>query len=234
MSATPPPGWYPDGQGNTRWWDGSEWAALDQGTAASMSVAPSSPPRGKRPIWPWAVIGVFGLVGIVMVATAVAGPGTKSKNTSASGGVVSSTAAVVVPAATSSAVSSSPAHTQAASTHVAKPAAKPAPATTAVITHAAPPVTYVAAPPPATHVAPPPPPFNYCGAPANPWHYNFCGGSAITNPASGVCTYFNCIPSFSDGVGYMVECNDGTFSMSGGRRGACSDHSGEGRTVYMP
>jgi hypothetical protein len=30
----------------------------------------------------------------------------------------------------------------------------------------------------------------------------------------------------------MVECNDGTYSMSGGIRGACSYHSGEERPVY--
>jgi hypothetical protein len=229
MSATPPPGWYPDGQGNTRWWDGAQWTAMDQAAAGSAAMAPSVRPPGKRPVWPWAVIGVLGLVGIVMVVTAVAGPSTKSKNTAASE-VASSTAAIVLPAATSSAVSPSPVHTRAPATHVVKPATTAAPITTAAVTHVA--TTHAA--PPATHVAAPPPPFNYCGAPANPWHYNFCGGSAITNPAAGVCSYFNCIPSFSDGVGYMVQCNDGTFSMSGGRSGACSSHSGEGRQVYMP
>jgi hypothetical protein len=72
-----------------------------------------------------------------------------------------------------------------------------------------------------------------CGAPANPWGYNFCGrGSYIHSPADGVCGYFDCIASFGDGVGYMVQCNDGMYSMSGGRSGACSHHSGEGRAVY--
>lgn len=71
-----------------------------------------------------------------------------------------------------------------------------------------------------------------CGAPANPWGYNFCGrGGHIYSPAAGVCTYFDCIASFADGVGYMVQCNDGMYSMSGGRSGACSRHSGEGRAV---
>jgi hypothetical protein len=96
--------------------------------------------------------------------------------------------------------------------------------TTSAPTHAA----------PTTHSAPPPPAFNYCGAPPNPWHYNFCGGSLITAPASAVCTYFACIPNFRNGVGYMVECNDGMYSMSGGRQGACSYHGGERRPVYRP
>jgi hypothetical protein len=72
-----------------------------------------------------------------------------------------------------------------------------------------------------------------CGAPANPWGYNFCSrGSLIYTPAAGVCGYFNCIDNFGNGSGYMVECNDGMYSMSGGRRGACSYHSGEGQPVY--
>jgi len=54
----------------------------------------------------------------------------------------------------------------------------------------------------------------------------------IHSPDSNVCDYFNCIDNFSNGKGYMVECNDGTYSMSGGRSGACSYHKGEERPVY--
>jgi len=54
----------------------------------------------------------------------------------------------------------------------------------------------------------------------------------IYNPQPDVCTYFNCIASFSNGTGYVVECADATYSMSGGRRGACSDHGGELKAVY--
>lgn len=71
-----------------------------------------------------------------------------------------------------------------------------------------------------------------CGAPQNPDGYNFCGGSTISDPDSNVCEYFDCIDNFSNGKGYMVECSDGTYSMSGGRRGACSDHGGEQQDVY--
>jgi hypothetical protein len=70
--------------------------------------------------------------------------------------------------------------------------------------------------PPRTTAAP-----SLCGAPANPYGYNFCGrGSLITNPASDVCVYFDCIPNFDNGTGYMVECHDAMYSMSGGRQGA--------------
>lgn len=72
-----------------------------------------------------------------------------------------------------------------------------------------------------------------CGAPQNPWGYNFCGGGLIYAPDPSFCDYFNCIPSFWRSTnGYVVQCNDGLFSHSGGRRGACSSHGGEGRSLY--
>jgi hypothetical protein len=71
-----------------------------------------------------------------------------------------------------------------------------------------------------------------CGAPANPYHLNLCGrGHLVYNPPSGVCGYFSCIENFPNGSGYMVECNDHMYSMSGGRRGACSYHGGEDMAV---
>jgi uncharacterized Tic20 family protein len=39
----PPPGWYPDGTGGLRWWDGSQWTA---------NVVPSAPDRkGSDRTW---------------------------------------------------------------------------------------------------------------------------------------------------------------------------------------
>jgi hypothetical protein len=91
------------------------------------------------------------------------------------------------------------------------------------------------APPPSPKPPPPPPPppTNTCGAPSNPWGYNFCGGSLIYSPPSNFCSYFNCIPSFwKSTAGYVDECHDGTYSHSGGRSGACSYHGGELRPLY--
>lgn len=70
----------------------------------------------------------------------------------------------------------------------------------------------------------------------NPWCYNFNPGTYITSPPSGFCNYFNCIPSFyepdnPDG-GYVVQCSDGSYSQSGGERGACSCHGGVSRPLY--
>ena len=73
-----------------------------------------------------------------------------------------------------------------------------------------------------------------CGAPANPYGYNFCGGSHISHPPSDICTYFDCIANFWNGHGYMVQCNNEEYSKSGGISGVCNDNGGEARTVYSP
>jgi len=93
----------------------------------------------------------------------------------------------------------------------------------------------VAAQPAPAPAAPPPAAQNTCGAPANPWGYNFCGGNVIYSPPSNFCAVFNCIPNFWKSIaGYVDQCNDGTYSHSGGRQGACSYHGGEKRPLYSP
>ena len=73
---------------------------------------------------------------------------------------------------------------------------------------------------------------NLCGAPANPYGFNYCGrGADVTSPPADICNYFSCIANFNKGVGYMAECNDGMVSMSGGRKNSCSHHGGELRPV---
>jgi hypothetical protein len=80
---------------------------------------------------------------------------------------------------------------------------------------------------------PTPRPANLCGAPPNPWNYNFCGGGLIYAVPSSFCDYFDCIPSFWESTsGYAEQCVDGTYSHSGGRSGACSYHDGERRPLY--
>ena len=159
-------------------------------------------------------------LGIAIVAAAAAtgcGPGahTSELNTAAGNGGPTATSAPSAP------VTSTP------------PAATPRPKPR-VVTPAAP------SPTPTPKPTPKPAPVrtkpvvrSTCGAPANPWGYNFCGrGAHIYSAADGVCGYFDCINNFGNGTGYMVQCNDGMYSMSGGRRGACSYHGGEGQPVY--
>jgi hypothetical protein len=67
----------------------------------------------------------------------------------------------------------------------------------------------------------------------NPWGYNFICCRSIYKPPASFCTYFNCIPYFYSGVGYVIQCSDGAFSQSGGRSGSCSSHGGNGRTLLQ-
>jgi hypothetical protein len=84
-------------------------------------------------------------------------------------------------------------------------------------------------------LAPAPPAANTCGAPSNPWGYNFCGGNYIYSPPGTFCSYFSCIPSFWKSTnGYVEQCVDGMFSHSGGRQGSCSYHGGNQRPLYGP
>jgi hypothetical protein len=98
----------------------------------------------------------------------------------------------------------------------------------------APPTAKPATPAPTAKPAPTQQDQNLCGAPANPWGYNFCGGSFITNPAATICNYFNCIASFWNGRGYVMECSDTTFGKSGGISGSCSSHGGNYRALRAP
>ena len=91
-----------------------------------------------------------------------------------------------------------------------------------------------ATPPAATSPNPTPVVVNLCGAPQNPWNYTFCGGTLISAPDPGFCSYFPCISSFWNGTGYVVQCVDGKFSKSGGHTGVCSQHGGFKRNLYAP
>jgi hypothetical protein len=91
-------------------------------------------------------------------------------------------------------------------------------------------------PPPPPPPAQPPPaaPQNLCGAPANAWGYTMCNtGTLVYNPPANFCNVFSCIQSFWKFTnGYVVRCQDGRFSHSGGRQGACSDHRGVEAPLY--
>ncbi|MGC5020300.1 hypothetical protein [Micromonospora sp. DT47] len=72
-----------------------------------------------------------------------------------------------------------------------------------------------------------------CGAPANPLGYNFCGdGWRVREPDHRICDWFDCAQDFWAGRGYLVQCRDGSVSLTGGRRNACAGHEGVRRTVH--
>jgi hypothetical protein len=70
------------------------------------------------------------------------------------------------------------------------------------------------------------------GVNGNPWNYDFTPGNLIYSPPASFCSYFNCIASFWQGKGYVVECTDNTYSKSGGRSGSCSHHGGNKAILY--
>jgi hypothetical protein len=58
-------------------------------------------------------------------------------------------------------------------------------------------------------------------------------GKLVSNPPPGFCSVFSCIASFwKQTNGFVVRCNDGLYSHSGGRQGACASHKGEGPPLY--
>jgi hypothetical protein len=183
----------------------------------------------------WRAIAVFGCGALIAIAVSGCQPasttsGSQSSQPTSVAAPNSTTTLAAVPdpsitiAATSAAIATTPvaAKPTVIATHSVAPKPAVAPSTTASR-------KATAAPPKVSKPAP----VSLCGAPANPWGYNFCGrGGLITAPAADVCSYFNCIANFPNGKGYMEECQDATFSRSGGRSGSCSDHGGNLRPVY--
>lgn len=70
------------------------------------------------------------------------------------------------------------------------------------------------------------------GVNGNPWCYDFNPGNLIYSPPGAFCSYFNCINNFLNGRGYVMECQDGMYSKSGGIQGSCSYHGGNWRPLY--
>ncbi|WP_309227191.1 hypothetical protein [Micromonospora thermarum] len=102
------------------------------------------------------------------------------------------------------------------------------------------PPVVVPQPPPSdpTPSVPPTPPSSAptgpdrCGAPANPYGYNYCGGSRIHDPAADVCGWFRCVADFGRGKGHLVRCEDGLIGWVGGPGGTCATHRGARSPVY--
>lgn len=165
------------------------------------------------------------------VTVAATDPAAPSSGSSAIVSPATGSSAVVGPSTGSSASVATPVApgpANGSSAHV-NPASTVGPTITATRAVTTPPAATTSKPPPTT---PNTASVNLCGAPANPYGYNFCQrGGLITSPAADTCSYFNCIANFPNGKGYMEQCKDGTYSMSGGIQGACSHHGGEMQPV---
>jgi hypothetical protein len=151
-----------------------------------------------------------------LVQTAHHGAAPSSQSTSPQAGVGGgSTSATASPSAVATPPPTTAVTVPPTSTSTATPTGTPAPTLTAGT------------------ATPTTPPRSLCGAPPNPWNYNFCGGGTISAPPATFCDYFSpCIASFwSSAKGYVEECRDGSYSHSGGRQGSCSSHGGDLRPV---
>ena len=73
MSETSPPhfaaGWYDDGHGTLRWWDGAAWS--EHVATAAPEAPPTSGKRKGMPVWGWVLLAT----GVFVVALAVVGMG---------------------------------------------------------------------------------------------------------------------------------------------------------------
>ncbi len=219
--------WYWDGQhwlptlsADGGWsWDGRSWIPTGKSSNAArpdslLGLIQRVPGFRTGTGWKTAVVAI-GLLGMLAAI-----PSLTSSGGSQTALVQQSSSSPTPPA--EQLASPSPTHS-----------AKPSPSSSPPPSPSASPPPVDAPQPPAP--PPPPPPQNTCGAPANPWGYNFCGGNLIYSPPGNFCQYFNCIASFWKYTnGYVDECNDGTYSHSGGRQGACSYHHGEMRPLYGP
>jgi hypothetical protein len=74
----PPPGWYPDGRGGTRWWDGLGWtddfARPQPSPIAATSILPATAPARPRHLGWWIAGGVtVALIALTAAAIGVVG-----------------------------------------------------------------------------------------------------------------------------------------------------------------
>jgi hypothetical protein len=195
-------------------WDGTNWAATRPVSVRKRWDAGIAWLPGLRTgvAWKLPVIALGFLLMLAGINSAVSQPPTGSAGPPIAQTLQTPSVAAATPSPSSSAKPSPSTSPSPSPTHSPTPVAAPA-----------------AVPPP----APPPPPQNTCGAPPNPWGYNFCSGNVIYSPPSNFCSYFDCISSFWKSTnGYVDECADGMYSHSGGRQGACSYHGGELKKLY--
>ena len=200
------------------------WQGLPQQSLPSspgwQPPGPPSPKKSRRRLW--IILAIVGGILVLSCATC---------------GIVGAFAPPTKQAQPTVAIATATATPTQAPTATDTPSPTPSPTATPKPTPKPTQLAVKPTPKPTSRPQPTPIPKPHCVAVNNnPWCYNFSPGGYINYPPSGFCNYFNCIASFygSDdpGDGYIVECNDGYYSQSGGERGACSYHNGVMRPLY--
>jgi len=73
MTTNPPPGWYPNAQGQQQWWDGQKWGPIAPVQAPAKAVSANKTPSGAATTNKGAGMGCLVLLAIVIGVGAVAG-----------------------------------------------------------------------------------------------------------------------------------------------------------------
>ena len=68
----------------------------------------------------------------------------------------------------------------------------------------------------------------------NPWGYNWGCCHKILDPPADFCSFFACVMTFNNGTSYVVQCQDGLYSATGGSKHTCIGHGGHKRTLLKP
>lgn len=67
MTTNPPPGWYPNAQGQQQWWDGQTWGPIAPAPQTPVgSQSPTEVQPQKRRVATWAVLLIIGIVAAVV------------------------------------------------------------------------------------------------------------------------------------------------------------------------
>jgi hypothetical protein len=201
-------------------------------TFPGYSFSPTKPLRTRIPWWYWFVAPLFGLCALftILVVAAAHLPPVPPTTTPSVSQVVHTSTPIARPTAYPTA------RPTPKPTPMVKPTPKPRPTPTprptAIPTQVPTPPLAVPTPVPTQAPQPTQPPAPV-GVNGNPWGYTFTPGNLIYSPPAAFCSYFACIKSFWESTnGFVSECNDGTYSHSGGRSGDCSDHGGEDQPLY--
>ena len=194
-----------------------------------------------RPRWPRRAVWAVTLAGAVIwlgtaagIAARSAGSTSTAHSAAVAARVSDGSAPPIATLAPTPTATSAPTPTATAAPTVAptsRPTSPPAPV------HSSPPAPpRTPLPSPATPQTPPgatPRGNDTCGAPANPWGYNFCYGEWINNPNRAFCSVFPCVANFwKTAYGAVEQCNDGKYTDTPSP-GQCDGYGGGGRPLYQ-
>lgn len=188
-------------------------------------------PWMQNTVWPWykgqsrrTQIIVGCVTGVLLISCCAFGAANSNANTNTDTTNQQASTGGSSTNASPSGTTSQPTATHVAATATANPHPTVAPVATQPVSH------------PPTATTPPAP--KYPAINSNPWDYTFTNtGHLLYQPVGSFCSsgYFTCVSTFwKDTKGFVIQCNNGRYSHSGGVQGECSRDGGPGNPVYQP